>query len=812
MYRDVTLTGPLTLKMTVFYEMNGPREDGLDVPFNTPDTLRFDTPEANMQFRIDLLDPTAPIDSVAAGDVLVNVFHTAESDPAVLEPTEISIDVSEYAGQTVRLRLAEVGNQAPIRAGVDNIRFEPLAPGASIELVDAADATGAIVLDDFEFGTLEGWESADSGAGDWYVYSDGKTAPDPVNSDRLDPFSVPDPPQGEFAVVTDTNNPGTHILYRDVTLTGPLTLKMTVFYETNGPREDGLDVPFNTPDTLTFDTPEANMQFRIDLLDPAAPIESVAARDVLVNVFHTAESDPAVLEPTEITVDVSEYAGQTVRLRLAEAGNQAPIRAGVDNIRFESPAPGAGIEPVDAAPSSAEPLQLWDPRVLEAVRLGVGLVGLPPVGARASVPERGGLVLNFGPCETEPDDGLSVFADGRLIWAVSGRFLEQRLTPEGVELMRSELLGSELLGTHDDECVAGAYHGHIMDGGETHSDGFTAPADAHIERLANPASWLPASAWEDREIRVYVPSEYRIYLSGNAGLERLAAELPAAAEELVLTKQWEAQGSPPEGQVHYTQTNFTTEEARAFADALEGAGFEQDEQTNTSRLEFHRAAQLENDPASDDGETDTLVSIELRPLLPHEAGRGGHMSAGHHSTFNRVDVEQPARASAHVRTAPARSRTSTSAALGRFEPHGRSERRCHRPRAGRTRGDPPSHARQRQLGAGSPRCLSTRGQAASATPSTETAMHMLTSEQERPSSSSPLARPAAMTTATRPRRRETNHRPRSPPQPQPTMSSTMRRRHLQRKPNHRRPRRQRLRSSPCASDPVPRFTAAPRSN
>jgi hypothetical protein len=31
----------------------------------------------NQQFRIDLIDPSAPIDSVADGDVQVNVFRTS---------------------------------------------------------------------------------------------------------------------------------------------------------------------------------------------------------------------------------------------------------------------------------------------------------------------------------------------------------------------------------------------------------------------------------------------------------------------------------------------------------------------------------------------------------------------------------------------------------------------------------------------------------------------------------------------------------------------------------------------------------------
>jgi D-alanyl-D-alanine carboxypeptidase len=90
----------------------------------------------SLQYRIDLVDPSAPLDSVADDDVLVNVFRTDESDPATLGPTEVSVDVSDLAGQTVRLRLAEVAVLAPLRAGVDDIRFEPLAAGAGIELPD----------------------------------------------------------------------------------------------------------------------------------------------------------------------------------------------------------------------------------------------------------------------------------------------------------------------------------------------------------------------------------------------------------------------------------------------------------------------------------------------------------------------------------------------------------------------------------------------------------------------------------------------------------------------------------------------------
>jgi hypothetical protein len=182
------------------------------------------------------------------------------------------------------------------------------------------------VVDDFESGAITGWQAVGGGSGGWLVYADGHKPPDPAQSDPNAPFDVPDPPQGRFAAVTDTNGPGTHILYRDLRLEGRFTLQATVFYA-------GTE-PFSSPATLAHDTPEANQQYRIDLLSPSAPIDSVAKDDVLVNVFRTSPGDPARRQPTEVRLDVSAWAGQTVRLRLATTDNQGPLRVGVDNIRF----------------------------------------------------------------------------------------------------------------------------------------------------------------------------------------------------------------------------------------------------------------------------------------------------------------------------------------------------------------------------------------------------------------------------------------------------------------------------------------------
>jgi D-alanyl-D-alanine carboxypeptidase len=224
-----------------------------------------------------------------------------------------------------------------------------------------------IVVEDFESGAITNWQAVGSGSGGWLVYADGHKPPDPAQSDPNVPIAVPDPPQGRFAAVTDTNGPGTRILYRDLRLEGRFTLQLTVFYAGTS--------PLSSPPTLAYDAPEANQQFRIDLVRPSAPIDSVAKGDVLVNVFHTSPGDPARRQPTEVRMDVSAWAGQTVRLRLAEADNQGPLGAGVDNIRFE---------PIDGE-ADGRVERLATPRPASAVDVDLVLHRLPQAQALAAL-------------------------------------------------------------------------------------------------------------------------------------------------------------------------------------------------------------------------------------------------------------------------------------------------------------------------------------------------------------------------------------------------------------------------------------------
>ena len=197
----------------------------------------------------------------------------------------------------------------------------------SLFLIGCEAQPKTIVMDDFESGAISAWQAVGSGAGGWFVYADGHTAPDPAHSDPNVPFDVPDPPQGKFAAVADMNGPGTRILYRDLRLDGRFTLRLTVFYAGTA--------PFSSPTTLAYDIPEANQQFRIDLVARSAPIDSVAKGDVLASVFHASPGDPLRRQPTDVRLDVSAWAGQPVRLRLAGINNRGPLRVGVDNIRFQ---------------------------------------------------------------------------------------------------------------------------------------------------------------------------------------------------------------------------------------------------------------------------------------------------------------------------------------------------------------------------------------------------------------------------------------------------------------------------------------------
>ncbi len=298
---------------------------------------------------------------------------------------------------------------------------------------------------------------------------------------------------------------------------------------------------------------------------------------------------------------------------------------------------------------------------MRAVFLDKGFIGLPPVGATPSSPASGELEIFYwvtGDPGNKPGDGPRieawVYADGRLISLRYGSdlpesanplftgFLEQRLTPEGVELLRSEVAST---GVFDHDRVL------VTDGGPRlvdfrHGDRFvqvaTVPECTNPDtpcmtdevsgetkatseqanalnrlnaRLAEPTSWLPESAWADRDVRAYVSSKYAVCYSGwppdqQVERSRLMALLPPATRDALgdaALRQGPLFGAPGNFRPSYEYcADLTTDEARAVAVALDDAGLERG--GNTYQLQYRIEA-----PGSSPGE----AAVWFEPYLPH---------------------------------------------------------------------------------------------------------------------------------------------------------------------------------------------------
>jgi hypothetical protein len=185
----------------------------------------------------------------------------------------------------------------------------------------AAEAPAAVVNNgNFESGTMNGWTDASStmSLGAWGVYT-GTTAP-------ISGFAISAPPEGAFALTSDQDNPSTDVVYEDLSVpeAAVSNLSFYTYYE----NEAG---SFATPASLDYQV-GPNQQYRVDLMNPAAPVDSIAPADVLANIFQTNVGDPASLAPTLITFDLTPWAGRTVRLRFAEVDSVFFFQASFDDV------------------------------------------------------------------------------------------------------------------------------------------------------------------------------------------------------------------------------------------------------------------------------------------------------------------------------------------------------------------------------------------------------------------------------------------------------------------------------------------------
>jgi hypothetical protein len=151
-----------------------------------------------------------------------------------------------------------------------------------------------------------------------------------------------------------------------------------------------------------------------------------------------------------------------------------------------------------------------------------------------SPPATGDLIVSLWSHPTADPNSHNVhanlYADGRYLRATesSTGWLEQRLTPEGVELLRSEISSSGLFDQPVSDTVDQPGSVAPTRGVIRVIDGDT-PIEVHccwgpeyeqwtefghlLARLSDPESWLPPNAWADLETTPYVASWYEICLS-----------------------------------------------------------------------------------------------------------------------------------------------------------------------------------------------------------------------------------------------------------------------------------------------------------
>jgi hypothetical protein len=173
----------------------------------------------------------------------------------------------------------------------------------------------------FETEGFSPWIFDSQGAGSWFVTNQ---AMGPVSGRPLQP-----PSDGSWQAVVDQSGPGRHILYQQFTIpAGHVAVLYLVYWYNNSA---GI---FSNAGNLDY-LGVPNQLMRIDIMDPSAPIDDTGA-GVLDNLFITNPGDPADVTPTTLQADLSTFAGQTIRIRIAEVDNQDYFTVGIDAVSVQA--------------------------------------------------------------------------------------------------------------------------------------------------------------------------------------------------------------------------------------------------------------------------------------------------------------------------------------------------------------------------------------------------------------------------------------------------------------------------------------------
>lgn len=218
---------------------------------------------------------------------------------------------------------------------IAQLRILPCAAALVLVLAAAEPAVAVPLITNggFESG-FSGWTRVDAVGSDG-TFSQQTSTTSPINGD-----SVPAPPDGFFAAMSDAEGPGSHVLYQDFVVPASLGSAVLTFDLFIGNRADDFYTP--SPASLDFSTPALNQQARVDILRAGTDPFSVLSSDVLLNLLQTSPGDLLVSGYTSFSTDLTALltanAGQTLRLRFAETDNVFTFQLGVDNVSLDTQA------------------------------------------------------------------------------------------------------------------------------------------------------------------------------------------------------------------------------------------------------------------------------------------------------------------------------------------------------------------------------------------------------------------------------------------------------------------------------------------
>jgi hypothetical protein len=159
-------------------------------------------------------------------------------------------------------------------------------------------------------------------------------------------FDVPATTFGNFTAMSDQPSPGATAIYQNVSVpaTGETWVQMRLFILNQ--------VPEFSPQASLDPTIEGNQQVRVDVMTTSSAAFDVGA-GVLLNVFKTDADFPRERGYFPVAIDLQPYAGQTVRIRIAEVDTRHGLLVGVDDVRVTNvpPATCAPVRPREGGAS-----------------------------------------------------------------------------------------------------------------------------------------------------------------------------------------------------------------------------------------------------------------------------------------------------------------------------------------------------------------------------------------------------------------------------------------------------------------------------